>query len=639
MASKLVNRLCLFLCAIAFAGFAGICDIKSAAAQDPASSNQFVLDKSTEGDVIRFTDADISFTGAKDVPTNGWTRRALPSLWLSDEARQKQPGDLTAWARVRFDLGDVSPNDLSIFTENNREQIAVYVNGVNIFKNYTNDQTYMLGWNHPYLIPVPVDLLQPGVNEIVIHAAAGRQHSIGIGTISLGEHNAVGGLYDRQYFFRIDAPKTVNWTMLLLSVLVFIMWLGRRQEMELLWLALTGVFWFARDYHFFARTVPIEPYFFQQMSYYSVYFAVAFGLAFCAEFLKLQQRKPIILAMIAIGILLSALRLTLVITDRTDMISSLMTVFVLGLFLLILAHHSWKSRSSESWMLLIILTMALLTGVHDIGRIPDINWWDGIGFHFQPYIGFVLFLVFMMSLARRFLSALSLVEETNFHLEQSVAEATDALAASEKARRTMEIDRALEMERDRMMHEMHDGIGSNLVTALAVARKRNAPQSTITTLQRAIGDLKITVDSLAPIEGDVVTLLANLRHRMERELLDAGVSSIWKVEDCEQLDWMDASHSLHLLRLLQEAISNVLQHASASSITLVCGPESKEGKPGIAISIIDDGIGLKKRSNSSSKGLDFMSQRAETLNGTLSIENVATGGTAVNLWIPQVLAL
>ncbi|MEH6701596.1 hypothetical protein [Parasphingorhabdus sp.] len=58
----------------------------------------------------------------------------------------------------------------------------------------------------------------------------------------------------------------------------------------------------------------------------------------------------------------------------------------------------------------------------------------------------------------------------------------------------------------------------SVVTALAVARKRNDPASTITTLQKAIGDLKITVDSLAPIEGDVITLLANLRHRMEQEL-------------------------------------------------------------------------------------------------------------------------
>ncbi len=638
MSSKLVNRLYFFLCFIAFAGIAGIDGIKPAVAQESVSPNQFVVEKSSEGDIVRFTDADISFANTKDIPIKGWSRRSLPSIWLSDEARQKQTGDLTAWARVRFDADETSQKSLSIFTENNREQIAIYVNGANIFRNYTNEQTNMMGWNHPYLVSVPSDLLRPGINEIVMRVAAGRQYSIGIGTISLGEHSAVGGLYDRQYFFRIDAPKAVNWTMLLLAVFVIVMWLGRREEMELLWLGLTGIFWFARNYHFFAQTVPIEPYFFQQMSYYSIYFAVAFGLAFCAEFLKLRQRKPIIFAMITVGVLLSALRLTLLASDRTDMISSLMTVLVLGFFLATLAHHSWKSRSSESLLLLTILSLALLTGIHDIGRIPNVDWWDGAGFHFQPFIGFFLFLVFMISLARRFLSALSLVEETNFHLEKNVAEATDALAASEEARRKMEVERALEAERERLMYEMHDGIGSNLVTALAVARQRDAPKSTITTLQRAIGDLKITVDSLAPVEGDVVTLLANLRHRMEQELLDAGVSSVWKVEDCERLDWMDASHSLHLLRLLQEAISNVLQHASASSITLVCKPESKDGKSGIAISIIDDGIGLQKRS-ASSKGLDFMGQRAKTLNGTFSIENVASGGTAVNLWLPKRLVI
>ena len=90
--------------------------------------------------------------------------------------------------------------------------------------------------------------------------------------------------------------------------------------------------------------------------------------------------------MLGIGVLLSLSRLFLIATDRTDMASSLMTIALFGSFLLILAHHAWKSRSSESWLLLILLSLASLTGVHDIGRIPNIDWWTGAGFHFQPYI-------------------------------------------------------------------------------------------------------------------------------------------------------------------------------------------------------------------------------------------------------------
>lgn len=604
-------------------------------AQDGMSNNQFDVQTTNAGKIVRFVDADFSFSEKIKIPNDSWSRRDLPALWLSDEARKAQSGDLSVSARIRFDGTDFEKDMISIFTENNREQISVSINGTDIFRNYANDRHSMLGWNHPYLIPLSSSLLEPGENEIVIRAESGRNHSLGIGTIAVGNHNALGSHFESQYLFRIDAPKTLNWIMLLLSVFIFVMWLGRREEVELLWLWLTGVLWFVRNYHFFAETVPIEPLLFQQISYYSIYFAVAVTLAFCAEFLKLRRRNLIIGAMLGVAVLLSLSRLFLTLTNRTDMASSLLTIALFGSFLLILAHHAWTSRSSESWLLLILLSLASITGIHDIGRIPDIDWWTGAGFHFQPYIGFFLFLVFMLSLARRFLGALSLVEETNLHLEKSVKEATDALAASQQAQRQMEVDRALETERERLMREMHDGIGSSLVTALAVARQRKDPASTITTLQRTISDLKITVDSLAPIQGDVVTLLANLRHRMEHELAQAGITSIWQVEDCAPLDWMDAGHNLHLLRLLQEALSNVLQHADASSITLFCKSSLLDNKSGVLISIIDDGIGFNPVESNGSKGLGFMHQRAAILNGTLTIENLDFGGTTVNLWLAQ----
>ncbi|MEO0441075.1 MAG: ATP-binding protein [Pseudomonadota bacterium] len=627
MVARLICLLVL-TCAVTL-GFAAL-------AQDVPPVPAATVESHASGKILTFSQAEITLSTSDTVPDTGWTARELPALWLSDEARAQQDGNLSAWVRTNFKRADFDEQAISIFTEDNRERLSVFVNGVNIFRNYTSEQDLMLGWNQPYLIPVPEALLKPGRNEIAMRVESGNKHALGFGTIRLGVQNAVGAIYDRQYLLRVEAPKTLNWVMLLLSILVFVMWLGRRQEMELLWLSLTGIVWFIRNYHFFADTVPFDPELFQHLTFYSIYFAVACSLAFCAEFLKLRHRKRIIFAMFAIGLLLSISRFLLTLNDRTDMASSLMTVVLFGTFLIVLLNHAIRTRSTESWMLLILLSLAASTGVHDIGRIPNIDWWTGAGFHFQPYIGFFLFMVFMLSLARRFLSALSLVEETNVHLAKSVKEATDALAASQKAQREMEVDRALETERERLMREMHDGIGSSLVTALAVARKRNDPASTIKTLQRAISDLKITVDSLAPVEGDVVTLLANIRHRMEQELTDAGIASIWKVEDCDPLEWMDASHSLHLLRLVQEALSNILQHAKATTITLACKPDTLERKAGLRISIVDDGTGLEPGSRKGSKGLQFMYERAAILNGLLTIESEKQSGTAVSLWLPLV---
>ncbi|MEP3226372.1 MAG: ATP-binding protein [Parasphingorhabdus sp.] len=599
----------------------------------PAEQN-FVVQETPSGQIVHFTEADFSFS--QNNPTlDDWERRALPALWLSDEARKLQSSHISVSAKVDFDGETLKDRTIAIFTENNREQVIVSVNDIPIFRNFVDNDHSVMGWNHPYLIPLSDKLLKEGDNFITVEARSSRDHALGIGSIAIGDLEPLNAQFERQYFFRIDAPKTINWIMLLLSLFVFIMWLARRQELELLWLSLTGLVWFVRNYHFFSLSAPIDLQLFQYVTYYSIYFAVAVTLAFCAEFLKLPQRKIIIVAMLSIGVLLSLSRLFLIFANQTDMASSLMTVILFGSFLLILAHHAVRNKSTPAWLLLLLLTAAALTGIHDIGRIPNINWWNGIGFHFQPYIGFLLFLIFMLSLAKRFLNALSLVEETNVYLEKRVTEATDALAASQHAQRQMEVERALETERERLMREMHDGIGSNLVTALAVARQRNYPSATITTLQKAISDLKITVDSLAPIDGDVVTLIANLRHRMEHELQQAGIASIWKVEECEPLVWMDAGHSLHLLRLLQEALSNILQHANAGSIILSCHSQARDSKEGILISIIDDGVGFTAQEKSTSKGLDFMYQRAAILKGALTISNEKGGGTAVRLWLAQ----
>lgn len=62
----------------------------------------------------------------------------------------------------------------------------------------------------------------------------------------------------------------------------------------------------------------------------------------------------------------------------------------------------------------------------------------------------------------------------------------------------------------------------------------------------------------------------------------------------------------------------------------------RQDKSGVLISIVDDGIGFNPSDRSGSKGLGFMHQRAEILHGTLTIENLVSGGTAaVNLWLAQ----
>jgi hypothetical protein len=162
----------------------------AALAQNVRSGSERAVENHPGGKILRFSRAEIMLSSSDTVPETGWIARDLPALWLSDEARIQQDGKLSAWVRTSFDRSVFDEPTLSIFTQDNRERLSVFVNGVNIFRNYTSEQDLMLGWNQPYLIPVPQALLKPGRNEIAMRVESGNEHALGFGTISVGAQNA-----------------------------------------------------------------------------------------------------------------------------------------------------------------------------------------------------------------------------------------------------------------------------------------------------------------------------------------------------------------------------------------------------------------------------------------------------------------
>ena len=296
-------------------------------------------------------------------------------------------------------------------------------------------------------------------------------------------------------------------------------------------------------------------------------------------------------------------------------------------------HHARTRPQLEYYATVGVLTANQLLNVHDFGRVFSVGAWDGMGFFWQPFTGITLFIVFFLSLGRRYVRALGDVEGANEQLAAAVAQTRNDLTASETRRRELEVSHAIEQERDRLMREIHDGIGANLVTALAVAEQQGQPPGAIRVLKKALADLKITVDSLEPVEGDIALLLASLRHRMAPDLAAAGLACYWLVAPCPALAWLDATNALHVLRIFQEAIGNAISHAGASGLEIGCGALAHDGRPGVTAWIADDGCGLPDQP-SGGRGLHNMAARAASLHGWLECTSPPAGGTRVTLWLP-----
>lgn len=89
---------------------------------------------------------------------------------------------------------------------------------------------------------------------------------------------------------------------------------------------------------------------------------------------------------------------------------------------------------------------------------------------------------------------------------------------------------------------------------------------------------------------------------------------------------------LQVLRIVQEAITNVVKHAGAHTIVVSTGREDVDGQAQVFVEIRDDGRGMEGRTRLG-RGLANMGRRARGLGGSLAVESGARG-TVARLRLP-----
>lgn len=189
-------------------------------------------------------------------------------------------------------------------------------------------------------------------------------------------------------------------------------------------------------------------------------------------------------------------------------------------------------------------------------------------------------------------------------------------------------------ERRRLAQDMHDGLGSQLVSALnSLQTGRLKTEETSQVLQNCIDDLRLVVDASSPADSDLLSALGNLRYRLEPRLCHAGISLYWKLGTLPDSITLPADRVLNVLRIAQEALTNIVKHAQAR--TVVVSLEVLRGEE-FCIEIADDGIGgeLDASAVPGKYGLVNMRNRAKNLQGQIMFIPNSTHGMTVRLVFP-----
>src|SRR5258708_22614762 len=168
------------------------------------------------------------------------------------------------------------------------------------------------------------------------------------------------------------------------------------------------------------------------------------------------------------------------------------------------------------------LAVTIIAGAHDVALLGQ--RFDHEGIYLLPYCGMLLFGSFLFAVQRRYVHAINAYDHLSSNLAQRLNQRELELQANHA--RLMELERAqtLTVERHRLMHDMHDGLGSALTTSLAMLEQGNVDGAELKSLLLdSVDDLRAVIDSLEPLDGDLISVLATLRFRLGKRLELAGI--------------------------------------------------------------------------------------------------------------------
>jgi signal transduction histidine kinase len=560
-----------------------------------------------------------------------WTTVVLPHVIPRPLMAPSTAGDgdwPTHWYRFAWRSEHSVPGGLALYIPRRHlssGQIDVYVDGTHLYEGADGI------WNDPEFVLLP-DTTQEVLIAISIDPALGGALS----SVWIGPMIELDQRREWREFFQIDIPQLSSVVFLLFGAFAFAFWLRRRGESSYLLFALLAPVYFLRTLHFYvvARGHPIWIELFWWMTIVSLAWlqVLVYRFGITLHGIRFPRIERVMTAALAIATVVSLAFAVLQL--RISTLSPLLYLVQIAVSLtatVLAVIAAIRSRRPLALLLAAMLCVFLGMGAHD-WMLQNFRV-DVEQIYLLPYGSMLVLGVALYAIFQRYISAVNEADRFSASLAQKLSERTLELEESHRKLRLIEHEQAVAGERQRLMREMHDGLGSSLVSSLVMVEQGKLDSAGVASvLRESIDDLKLTIDSLEPMGDDLLTLLGTLRFRLGKRLEAAGIRFEWHVQETPPLPWLNSTASLQILRILQEALTNVLKHAAADVIRV----ETGSGADHVFIRLLDNGRGFDVAAVSqkpSGRGLQNLHRRAAALHGRVDIAS-RPGETIVALFLP-----
>lgn len=562
------------------------------------------------------------------LPDQGWQAVQLPDVALTRTPGQAQPAATqTVW--YRFAVGaaqhtQAAPLYFYLPRWQTVGQVALYGDGRLLWQS--EGDLVWNGFNQPVWVSLdPPGQLRP--RELLLRMDSVPGLGGGISSAWIGSASEIAWRYQLRRFVQSQLLWAASVAFAVLGVFSIGVWWRRRHETMYLLCFIAALCFAARYAHFITalNTSLISSAWFGWVTVNSVSWMVAVILLF--NFRLCGNRYPWMEGgMFASVVLHGIVTLPWLASSEDIAALSVYAYLIILLFTIpasfLAVRASWRIRSGPGLVVASITVLGYPLAVHDVMLQ---NYQLSLEHVYLLPLAQVSFCVmFAIIIYRRYISGIESLERSQEILVMKLREREEELNASHARLREIEQREILIRERQRLMHDMHDGLGGSLTSVLRMmeqgqvqgAGEGDRNERVRLALRECMDELRLTIDSLEPVESDISVLLASLRFRLQPRLEAAGMQLHWRVEALPPLPWLTPGHAMHVMRIVQEVVTNIIKHAEARNILFTTESDGEHA----CIYIDDNGRGFdgQSRSQEGGRGLGNIAQRAEILGGSAS---------------------
>ncbi|MEO1041609.1 MAG: ATP-binding protein [Pseudomonadota bacterium] len=550
------------------------------------------------------------------------TRTPLPDQSL------KPDNDTLSPIHYRFVVtGPLAPGHLkAVYFPKTTHLIDIVLNNQVVVSLPSFDSASDAPWPRPDLFPLPPDAWQPEINTFDILVADNAKGETTLAPFMVGDLEALV----RERRTRIWITSTLGQLSFVLMVIIAMSAAGLRMargDRTFNWLivaALSGTLFTAR---FAFPDTPLPALEWAKLSDIA---QRVFGVTCAIFFLRMVKVRNNLFERSYLGY--SFITILIIIIAPAAHFQVLSDIMNFGLLLpaMIFMGLFWMNKHAlghaNNQIVLFFFSLIVATG-------PAIYWSSDsntVSLVIQQLVPLLMVAIAFWIILGQVIASITAYEQLNKTLEHRIAEKSNELSATYAELAESRRAEAVIKERERIMMELHDGVGGHLVNALAYLRAGGDDRKVLqASLEDGLSDLSLAVDSLTDVES-VATLLGMLRTRLEPLLAANGIAFRWNVEDDPQVPHDGASRNIHILRIIQEAVTNVIKHANASEIEI--------RTTSFSICVCDNGRGITaarerlKPDASSGYGISTMAQRARELGARLDVQDRKAGCCVTLSW-------